>query len=123
MKNSFAAAAILLFVLASQTFAADVVKARVTYAGLYNDGNAFIGLDKTIQQAGCPAARFDLPDAAPTFGEGAPLSKELLRIAFTALTSGKTVTVRTNGCSNGFPTITGDKNILHSAFFYIDDLP
>lgn len=77
-------------------------ESTVTYAGSYGNGNVFVALAATIDEPGCPFARFDVP--------AGDLAKTVLATAYAALATGKTVRVFTSGCLGQYPTLDNSVN-------------
>ena len=88
----------LLVSLASQGSTA--VTARVLSFGTYGNGNVYVALDQSIDEAGCTRSGFELAaDSAA--------AKAVLATAALAVAAGTTVTIQTDGCLNGAPSFTG----------------
>lgn len=86
-------------VCTSAAFAgATVSGALVVYSGTYGNGDVFVGLNQTITESGCPAARVDVP-------RDSPAAQKLLETARLARDKALFVTVAVNGCYGGFPTL------------------
>lgn len=68
----------------------------------------YVGLDQTINEPGCSAARFDVSSSHSEV-------ENWLAIAMTALTTGKRISVQTNGCYNSAPTLDDTQN----SYFFI----
>jgi hypothetical protein len=86
------------------------VRANVVYAGTYANGDVFIGLSAVVDEPGCPADRLDIPASHPQL-------KQYLAIAQIAMTSGKTIMVKTLGCFANSPSFDNSRN----SYFFIDD--
>jgi hypothetical protein len=92
--------------------AAPPVTARVTYAGVYGNGDVYVGLDTTIQEPNCPGARFDIPASSP-------VAKQVLATAQMALATGHSVTVQTDGCFGSFTTLNSSARF--NSYFFINN--
>src|SRR5258706_16446318 len=92
-RNSFARRLVLLAVTPILLYAglAHAETGHVTGVGSYGNGNIFISLDVTINQAGCAASRIDIPASHPNL-------KSFLATALTAKASGLPVLFGTTGC-------------------------
>jgi hypothetical protein len=104
--RSVAATALLL--VGAELYAAPPITAKVTYAGVYGNGDVYVGLDTTINEPGCPLARFDLTATSP-------VAKQVLAIAQLAIATGKSVVVSTAGCISSLPTLDANRN----SYFYL----
>lgn len=80
------------------TAATLVTGATVAYVGTYGSGELFVGLNKNIAEPGCPAARFDVVGTHSQIANWLSVALEARRL-------NKTITVRTNGCQTGYPTL------------------
>ena len=98
-RASALAAFLIAFAGASTALASSVIDANVTYVGIYGDGRFYVGLDTTIDESGCPNARFDVPPTHPQI-------KNWLAIVMTALATGRPVRVKTSGCWGPWPTMS-----------------
>lgn len=93
----------------SSLVVASPVTSRVTHIGFYGDGRVFVQLEETINQAGCVNNRFDLTP-------GHAQAEKILSIAMVAYSTGKHITIQTNGCYSGFPTMDTSAN----TYFYLN---
>ncbi|MES2935158.1 MAG: hypothetical protein V4805_16915 [Pseudomonadota bacterium] len=88
-----------------------VTNANVVAVGSYGDGSINVILDATVLEAGCNAARFDIPANHPNL-------KSILAMALTAKSAGTPLRIFTTGCitttfqsgTNSFPTIDTTSN-------------
>jgi len=88
--------------------ASGAIQATVLYAGTYGNGDVFVALSATINEAGCVQSRFDVPASNPS-------AQHVLATAYSALVAGKTIWVITNGCYNAYPTLDSSRN----SYFYM----
>jgi hypothetical protein len=104
-KTIIVAAALGLFAISSAhtARASDVIQATVIYAGTYGNGDVFVELSASINEAGCVQSRFDVPASSP-------VAQHVLATAYSALVAGKTIKVVTNGCYNICPTLDNSRN-------------
>lgn len=75
-----------------------VVTSKVTYTGTYGDGRFFVGFEDTLEEAGCPSNRIHVDPENPQIARW-------LSVALTAYASKSSVTVKSKGCYEGFPTL------------------
>jgi hypothetical protein len=72
--------------------------AHVLNFGFYGNGNAYVQVDQTIDQAGCPQTSLELP-ASDTANKG------IIAVAAMAVATGTTIEVKTDICYNGSPSL------------------
>jgi len=83
---------------AGQGMAGYVGGATVSSVGVNEAGRVFVYINTTITQTGCNAARFDVASNSPG-------AKQILALVTSALISGKTINVATNGCIDTYPLV------------------
>ena len=83
------------------------VTTRVVNAGTYSNGNVYVLLEAVVDEAGCPRAAIELPANAVN-------AKTVLAAAFFAMSSGKSIAVRTNTCYLGIPSFDAS---VRNAYF------
>lgn len=110
----FALTLVVLLAIAQSSFALTKVTAKVVYVGTYGNGDFYVMTDTAINEPGCTfphgVNRFDVP-------ANHPQAKNWLAIALMALSTGKSVMLRTNGCFEGSPTMDDSRD----TFFLILD--
>lgn len=84
-------AALCLLTANAANASATLNNVHVTNAGSYGDGHVFVYVDQNIPESGCTTNRFDVLASVPA-------AKQILGMALTALATGKTVIVSTDGC-------------------------
>jgi len=94
--------------IAPSVFAGPQLTAKVTKVGTYGDGRLFVAVDTQILEPGCPNARFDV-------AQGHPQLTNWTAVALSAIASGKSVSIQTNGCMGAFPTTSQTTD----SFFYL----
>lgn len=83
------------------SMAGTTVDTKITYVGVNGNNIVFFGIDKVIEEPGCPSDQIIIPaDSA--------IKEKILSLALTAKASGAPVQVRTKGCLLGKPTMLSD---------------
>ena len=100
----------LISLLSLEALAIDQIQAKVTKAGIRGDGSLFVEFDKTINEPGCAAPKFEAAKDHPQIDR-------LLSIALSAAASGVLVNVRTNGCVRNAPGFDNSQ----ASFFYFGE--
>ena len=100
MNKSFTATLALAActMLPASSFASSVIVAHVLNFGAYGNGNVYVLLDQSIDQAGCPQTSIELPASG-----GA--NKSILAVAAFAQATGTAVEVKTDTCFNASPSL------------------
>jgi hypothetical protein len=99
-----------IFFYSGLLMAGPPIDGKVTYAGTNSNNVVFLGLDKLVEEPGCPGEQVALPpDSA--------IKEKILSVALTAKTTGATVQIKTNGCYLGKPSMLPDAN--NWAWLYI----
>lgn len=88
-------------------WASDTIVTKVANVGTYGDGRVFVWLATTVNEPGCPMARFDVEPTTPGV-------KNVLAVALMAMTTDKPVAIRTSGCIGPVPKMDGST----SSYFY-----
>lgn len=109
LKKSLFSVLLGLSLLSSAAYAASPnTPTHVTYTGLYGSGRFFVAFDDIVDEPDCPGKRVDV-------GAQHAQIDNWLSIAKTALETGRTVMIRTNGCFGGYPTL----DHTQSSWFYL----
>lgn len=87
------------------------VTAHVLKVGTYGNGNIFLSLDQSIDEAGCSMAYIELPANGPGL-------KAVLAAATLAIATNATIEVKTDSCFNGAPSFSGAR----AAYFTLNKL-
>ena len=80
-----------LFMTSHAQVPGTVSETKVSYAGVYGNGNVYIAFEKVIPN--CTSSRIDIPASNP-------IAKSALAIAMTALATGKTITIKPFDCKS-----------------------
>lgn len=99
------------FIFSSSAYCSSTVVAHVTAMGTYGNGNFYVSLDQSIDQAGCTVPIIQIP------ANGAA-TKMVSVAAALALTTGATVSIHTDVCYNGAASYSGSSE----AFFIVNKL-
>lgn len=83
------------------SMAGTTVDTKITYVGVNSNNIVFFGIDKVIEEPGCPSDQIIIPPDSP-------IKEKILSLALTAKASGAPVQVRTKGCHLGKPTMLAD---------------
>jgi len=86
--------------------------AHVIAAGTYGNGNVYITLDQSLDQAGCPGPYIEIIAS----GAAAPALKSVLAVATSALLTGNPVVVATDACYPGSPNTSTFSGARGAAF-------
>ena len=81
--------------------AGPIIDAKVIYVGTNSNNVVFFGLDKVIEEPGCPSEQVVIPPDSP-------IREKILSLALAAKASGSVVQVKTKGCYIGKPSILSD---------------
>ncbi len=105
---------LFLISISSVSGASDNTRAKVNYAGVKGDGVVFINIDQVITETldannSCSSQSINVP---PTVNES--VRNQILSVALTAYVAQKDIYIKTDGCVNGVPSITGtDSGWIH----------
>ncbi|OZY86100.1 hypothetical protein CBP51_03455 [Cellvibrio mixtus] len=83
------------------SMAGTTVETKITYVGVNSNNIVFFGVDKVIEEPGCPGDQIIIPPDSP-------IKEKILSVALTAKASGAPVQVRTKGCHLGKPAMLSD---------------
>ncbi len=81
--------------------AGPTIDAKVVYVGTNSNNVVFFGLDKVIEEPGCPSEQVVIPPDSQ-------IREKIFSLALAAKSSGATVQVKTKGCYIGKPSILSD---------------
>jgi len=98
MKIHLAVAALAAALIPAAGFASSAVVAHVLNFGAYGNGNLYVQLDQTIDQAGCPLPNLELPS-------NGSVNKTVLAVLALAQATGSSIEVKTDVCYNGSPSL------------------
>ena len=81
--------------------AGTTIDTKITYVGINGNNVVFFGIDKVINEPGCPSDQIVLPPDSV-------IKEKIFSLALTAKASGAPVQVRTKGCYMGKPAMLAD---------------
>ncbi len=100
---------LLSLLLSSYAYSADeTVYGKVVYAGTYGNGDVYVDIEAIINEPGCVGTRLDVSSQNPNI-------KNILPIAYMAMATGQNISVRTQGCYAGSPTLDNSRG----SWFYL----
>ncbi len=105
MKNKakkYILSAVLVATIPCYGVCSSAVTTRILQVGTYGNGNLAISFEKSIDEAGCSMAYFELPANSPAF-------KVVFATATLAFATNANVEVKADGCFMGVPSLSGGR--------------
>lgn len=83
------------------SFAGTTVDTKILYVGINSNNVVFFGVDKVVDEPGCPSDQILLPPESN-------IKEKIFSLALTAKASGSQIQLRTRGCYLGKPSMLID---------------